>query len=143
MRPSGLEYVQRCLIMLLKMKAEKMTEFLTAHFPDFRNNIFQFRTFQDQPPGPCIPLFSPVSSVTGLFLLVSLFFYLPYLAPPLCPYPGCFVLVWVIPGTAFYLNRDRYPHPYFKIQKVVSIPVYCGSPVVFHLPIAGAVRHSE
>ena len=63
MRPSGLEYVQRCLIMLLKMKAEKMTEFFPAHFPDFRNNIFQFRTFQDQPPGPCIPLFSPVSSL--------------------------------------------------------------------------------
>ena len=68
MRPSGLEYVQRCLIMLLKMKAEKMTEFLTAHFPDFRNNIFQFRTFQDQPPGPCIPLFSPVSSGVIVFL---------------------------------------------------------------------------
>lgn len=61
MRPLGLEYVQRCLIMLLKMKAEKMTEFLTAHFPDFRNNVFQFRTFQDQSPGSCIPLFFPVS----------------------------------------------------------------------------------
>ena len=71
MRPSGLEYVQRCLIMLLKMKAEKMTEFLTAHFPDFRNNIFQFRTFQDQPPGPCIPLFSPVSCVIVFLSAIS------------------------------------------------------------------------
>ena len=143
MRPSGINTYWNALIMLLKIDGKKMTEFFPAHFPDFRNNIFQFRTFQDQPPGPCIQLPAGVLPVTGLFLLVSLFFYLPYLAPPLCPYPGCFVLVWVIPGTAFYLNRDRYPHPYFKIQKVVSIPVYCGSPVVFHLPIAGAARHSE